>query len=344
MKVKLRARRLWNAVDKGTDNEEDDISVLEAILTAVPAEYRELLGTKSSAKEEYVNLKFKDGEIVEDFSLRMQTLIDKLKSHGITIDEKEAVSKYLHSVPEKKAEAHLAQIDDEDEATILMATFCALHSVEAEKREEATMVEGPRKALKTINLDEPCAQVHLGRAGANQEQWWYLDSGASNHMTGSKASFSELDDDVTGTVKFGDGSWVAIQGRDTIIFQRRLPFPKVAKYRMKDALELVHGDICGPITLATCGGRRYFLLLMDDCSRYMWLQLLTSKDEVAAAIKKFKTCAEAESGKKLHMLRTDRGDEFTSVEFAVYYADQGVEQHHTAPYSPQQNGVLEQRN
>ena len=47
----------------------------------------------------------------------------------------------------------------------------------------------------------------------------YLDSGASNHMTGSKASFSELDDDVTGTVKFGDGSRVAIQGHGTIIFR-----------------------------------------------------------------------------------------------------------------------------
>lgn len=91
-----------------------------------------------------------------------------------------------------------------------MATFCALHDVEAEKREEATTVEGPRKALKTVNHDEPRAQVHLGRVGADQEQRWYLDSGASNHMTGSKASFSKLDDDVTGTVKFGDGSRVAI--------------------------------------------------------------------------------------------------------------------------------------
>ena len=100
-----------------------------------------------------------------------------------------------------------------------MATFYALHDVEAEEREEATMVEGPRKALKTIKLDEPCAQVHLRRVGVDQEQQWYQDSGASNHMTGSKESFSELDDDVTGTVKFGDGSRVAIQGRDTIIFR-----------------------------------------------------------------------------------------------------------------------------
>ena len=51
MKVKLRARQLWNAVDKGTDMEEDDMSALEAILATVPAEYREPLGTKSSAKE-----------------------------------------------------------------------------------------------------------------------------------------------------------------------------------------------------------------------------------------------------------------------------------------------------
>ena len=126
MKVKLRARRLWKAVDMGTDVEEDDMSALEAILAAVPAEYREPLGTKSSAKEaweaiaamrvgsdhakkataqllkqEYSNLKFKDGETVEDFSLHLQTLISKLKSHGVTIDEEEAVSKYLHSMSTK---------------------------------------------------------------------------------------------------------------------------------------------------------------------------------------------------------------------------------------------------
>ena len=69
-----------------------------------------------------------------------------------------------------------------------------------------------------------------------------------------------------------------------------------------------------------------------------------SKDEAAAVIKKFKMRAEAESDKKLRVLRTDRSDEFTSVEFAMYCADQGVGRHHTAPYSPQQNGVVERRN
>jgi len=126
--------------------------------------------------------------------------------------------------------------------------------------------------------------------------------------------------------------------------QRRLSFPKMAKYRAAGALELVHGDLCGPITPATHGGRKYFILLVDDCSRFMWLQLLTSKSEAAEAIKKFKARAEAESSKKLRVLRTDRGGEFTSMEFAAYCAEEGVVRHHTAPYTPQHNGVVERRN
>ena len=60
--------------------------------------------------------------------------------------------------------------------------------------------------------------------------------------------------------------------------QRRLSFPKMTKYLAAETLELVHGDLCRTITPTTPGGRKYFILLVDDCSRYMWLQLLTSKD------------------------------------------------------------------
>jgi hypothetical protein len=51
-------------------------------------------------------------------------------------------------------------------------------------------------------------------------------------------------------------------------------------------LELVHGDLCEPVTSATLGGWRYFLLLVDDVSRYMWAILLPSKDATVDAIKK----------------------------------------------------------
>ncbi|XP_066354979.1 uncharacterized protein [Miscanthus floridulus] len=91
--------------------------------------------------------------------------------------------------------------DEDDDATLLMVMFCALHDVEAEEKGEVMAVEGHDKALKSVNLDEPCAQVHLGRVDGEQEQRWYLDSVASNHMIGSKEAFSELDDNVTDTLR-----------------------------------------------------------------------------------------------------------------------------------------------
>ena len=48
------------------------------------------------------------------------------------------------------------------------------------------------------------------------------------------------------------------------------------------------------------------------------------KTEAAEAVKKFKARAEAESGKKLRVLKTDHAGKFTLVEFAAYYTDHGV--------------------
>ena len=69
--------------------------------------------TDQLLKQENANLKFKDGESVENFSLCLQTLISKLRSHGVTIDEDEAVSKYLHFVPVKYIQIALHRDDAE---------------------------------------------------------------------------------------------------------------------------------------------------------------------------------------------------------------------------------------
>jgi transposase InsO family protein len=112
-------------------------------------------------------------------------------------------------------------------------------------------------------------------------------------------------------------------------------------FRVKERLELVHGDLCRPMTPATPGGRRYFLLLIDDLSHYMWVVVLGSKGEAADAIRRVQDAAEAECGRKLRVLRTDNGSEFTAAEFTSYCADEGVQRHYSASYSPQQNGVVE---
>ena len=111
--------------------------------------------------------------------------------------------------------------------------------------------------------------------------------------------------------------------------------PLQASFRARERLELVHGDLCGPVTTVTPGGRRYFLLLIDDLSRFMWVMILGSKGEAADAIRRTQAAAEAESGRKLRVLRTDNGGEFTVAEFAAYCTDEGIQRHYSASYSPQ---------
>nr|GFB53749.1 ribonuclease H-like domain, reverse transcriptase, RNA-dependent DNA polymerase [Tanacetum cinerariifolium] len=144
---------------------------------------------------------------------------------------------------------------------------------------------------------------------------WYLDNEASNHMTGVREHFKELDEEVSGKVRFGDGSSIKIKGKGSILIEcddekqriishlwharlehlnfeslksmaqrdlvqgtpaikhttqvcdvcligkhSRAPFPKKAKVRSTSPLDLVYGDLCGPITPPTPSGKKYIFL------------------------------------------------------------------------------------
>jgi hypothetical protein len=277
---------------------------------------------------------------------------------------------------------------------------------------------------------------------------WYLESGAGSHMMGCCDMFSTLDETMHGTVRFGDGSIIRIQGRGTVVFecltgyhrvpgdvyfipslrsnivslgqldkimitdgimcildrprkilarvtyrqpalhraaqdciigeppgtegrcgvvvartlhghlhiralhtlahkelvrgmpsvehveefcdgcaigkQHRTPLPRAMAFRAKKPLELVHMDLCGPITPPTADGKKYFLLLVDDHSRYMSLELIKTEDEALRFFKKVKALAETERGSKLLVFRSDRGGEFNSTEFSEFCKENGV--------------------
>jgi transposase InsO family protein len=75
----------------------------------------------------------------------------------------------------------------------------------------------------------------------------------------------------------------------------------------------------------------------------MWIVVLGSNGGVVNAIRHAQAAAEAECGRKLCVLHTDNGGEFTTAEFVSYCVDEGVQRHYST-YSPQQNGVVEWRN
>ena len=123
--------------------------------------------------------------------------------------------------------------------------------------------------------------------------------------------------------------------------QHRHPFPQVTNYRAEKPLDLVHADLCGKIKPSTVGGKNYFLLIVDDHSRFMWVEFLTSKAEAFKCFKKIKALAETEQESRLRAFRSDRGGEFNSIEFTEYCDEHGVKHFTTTPYTPQQNGVVE---
>ena len=124
----------------------------------------------------------------------------------------------------------------------------------------------------------------------------------------------------------------------------RSTFPNESEYKASKRLQLIHGNICGPIQPSTIGGRRYYFLLVDDYSRLMWVAFLKEKSDVFQYFKKFKKLAESVSDEKVKCLRIDKGGEFNSEEFRIYCKENGIKRHLTAPYSPQQNGVVERKN
>ncbi|KAG6480984.1 hypothetical protein ZIOFF_057575 [Zingiber officinale] len=119
---------------------------------------------------------------------------------------------------------------------------------------------------------------------------------------------------------------------------------KTLRRRVKKPLELLHADIYILITPCTLAGNKYFLLIVDDFTRWMWVFVLAAKNDALQAFKKFKFLTENKTEHKIRTLRTDRSGEFLSTKFIRFCENEGIERHLTAPYTPQQNGVVERRN
>ncbi|GJP59708.1 hypothetical protein CLOP_g15083 [Closterium sp. NIES-67] len=113
----------------------------------------------------------------------------------------------------------------------------------------------------------------------------------------------------------------------------------------KTPLALVHMDVVGPTRAPSLSGSRYFLTIVDDHTRAVWVYPLKSKGEVAAAVlKEWMPRAQRECGYKVKVIRSDNGGEFIGADFEGELKRKGIQHQLTVPYNPQQNGVAERFN
>jgi hypothetical protein len=126
MKVKLRVAGLWDVIEFDASDHRDDRSALTAILHAVPLEMRAGLVFEPTAHEaweairkvhvdidcvkednmeqlrqEFGDITFKAGKMVEDFVLRLNTMANQLCTLGNDISDKEVIKWMLHTIPKK---------------------------------------------------------------------------------------------------------------------------------------------------------------------------------------------------------------------------------------------------
>jgi hypothetical protein len=127
MRVRLQVRHMWEAVRYSDVDYYEDRRALDALIVAVPFEMQFSLSKKLTAKEawdaiavarigsdrarkttlqalhkEWENLAFKPGEDVDDFTLRLNTLQQKMMQFGDdTYSEERTVEKLFRCISEK---------------------------------------------------------------------------------------------------------------------------------------------------------------------------------------------------------------------------------------------------
>jgi transposase InsO family protein len=95
--------------------------------------------------------------------------------------------------------------------------------------------------------------------------------------------------------------------------------------------------------MLTKGGKRYFMTLID-ATRFCYVYLLKTKDEMLDYIKIYKAEVENQLERKIKHLRLDRGGEYFPILFDEFCAEHGIIHERIAPYSPESNGIAERKN
>lgn len=120
--------------------------------------------------------------------------------------------------------------------------------------------------------------------------------------------------------------------------------PSSTRERATEVLERIHMDLVGPINPPSVGGKVYFLLVRDEYSTYLFVELLSSKAEVSDKLKQFIDRTYMTTQRRVKFMRSDQGSEFKNIAISQICDMYGIVSDFSAVYTPQQNGEAERAN
>lgn len=105
--------------------------------------------------------------------------------------------------------------------------------------------------------------------------------------------------------------------------------------------DLIHCDVWGPYRTPSSSGASYFLTVVDDYSRAVWIFLILEKREVMQTLQNFFVKVERQFAKRVKIMRSDNGTEFTCMK--AYLNKEGILHQTSCVGTPQQNGRVERK-
>lgn len=121
--------------------------------------------------------------------------------------------------------------------------------------------------------------------------------------------------------------------------QKRLSFP-ISESLASCPFDLIHVDIWGKYNVSSYDGFNYFLTILDDFSRSLWVFMMKSKAETRQILERFVNTIDTQFNKKIRRIQSDQGKEFLMHSF---FMQKGILHEQSCTYTPQQNGRVERK-
>ena len=122
----------------------------------------------------------------------------------------------------------------------------------------------------------------------------------------------------------------------------RVSFP-ISNKRSSHHFHLIHSDIWGPSSIPNISGARWFVSLIDNCTRVTWIFLLKQKSDVSIVIPNFHSMVQNQFGVQIKSFMTDHARDYFHQILSPYFQSQGILHDSSCVNTPQQNGVAERK-
>ena len=116
----------------------------------------------------------------------------------------------------------------------------------------------------------------------------------------------------------------------------------VNKSKSNQKCAVIHSDVCGPMSVASFSGARYFVIFVEEFSVYKTVVPISKKSDVKEQFILYQAWLERKFDCAIKRLHSDNGGEFVALR--GYLKEQGIEQTMTPSYSPNLNGTAERAN